>query len=60
VVVTPAAVGGGTPFFPTMDKWITLELVENRTFPSGAVLLRYVAKNLGDGDVGGRRHRHRG
>jgi dihydrofolate reductase len=45
VVVTPAAVGGGTPFFPTLDKWITLELVENRTFPSGAVLLRYIAKN---------------
>ena len=45
VVVTPAAVGGGTPFFPTLDKWITLGLVENRTFPSGAVLLRYVAKN---------------
>jgi hypothetical protein len=41
----PAAVGGGTPLFPTLDKWITLELVENRTFPSGAVLLRYVAKN---------------
>ena len=45
VVVTPAAVGGGTPFFPTLDKWITLGLVENRTFPSGAVLLRYVAKD---------------
>ena len=39
VVVTPAAVGGGTPFFPKLDKWITLELVENRTFPSGAVLV---------------------
>jgi dihydrofolate reductase len=39
------AVGGGTPFFPTLDKWITLELVENRTFPSGAVLPRYAAKN---------------
>ncbi|WP_207838628.1 dihydrofolate reductase family protein [Williamsia soli] len=44
VVVTPAAIGGGTPFFPTLDKWITLKLVENRTFPSGAVLLRYAAK----------------
>jgi hypothetical protein len=44
-IVAPAAVGGGTLFFPTLDKWITLELVENRTFPSGAVLLRYVAKN---------------
>jgi dihydrofolate reductase len=44
VVITPAAVGGGTPFFPALDRWITLELVDNRTFPSGAVLLRYVAK----------------
>jgi dihydrofolate reductase len=44
VMVTPAVVGGGTPFFPTLDKWITLELVETRTFPTGAVLLRYVAK----------------
>jgi dihydrofolate reductase len=41
VVVTPAVVGGGKPFFPTLDKWIKLELVENRTFPSGAVLLSY-------------------
>jgi dihydrofolate reductase len=43
VVVTPTAVGGGTPFFPALDKWIKLDLVENRTFPSGAVLLRYAA-----------------
>ncbi|WP_245677051.1 dihydrofolate reductase family protein [Nocardia acidivorans] len=43
VVVTPTAVGGGTPFFPTLSKWITLELVENRTFPTGIVLLRYAA-----------------
>jgi dihydrofolate reductase len=41
VVVTPTAVGGGTPYFPTLDRWIRLELAENRTFPSGAVLLRY-------------------
>jgi dihydrofolate reductase len=41
VVVTPAAIGGGTPFFPSLDKWLKLELVENRTFGSGAVLLRY-------------------
>ena len=43
VVVTPVAVGGGTPFFPALHEWIKLELVENRTFPSGSVLLRYVA-----------------
>ncbi|GAB2968260.1 dihydrofolate reductase family protein [Saccharothrix stipae] len=41
VVVTPVAIGGGTPFFPPLDAWLKLELVENRTFASGAVLLRY-------------------
>ncbi|GGS29784.1 dihydrofolate reductase family protein [Actinokineospora fastidiosa] len=41
VVIAPAAVGGGTPFFPSMDKWVHLRLIENRTFPTGAVLLRY-------------------
>ncbi len=41
MVVTPCAIGGGTPFFPPLDKWLELELVENRTFKSGAVLLRY-------------------
>ena len=45
MVLTPAAVGGGTPFFPALDAWVALELVENRTFPSGAVLLRYVVKS---------------
>jgi dihydrofolate reductase len=43
LVVAPAAVGGGTPFFPSLDKNIKLELAETRTFPSGAVLLRYAA-----------------
>ncbi len=45
VVVYPTAVGGGTPFFPPMDTWIPLEMVENRTFPSGTVLLRYVTRS---------------
>ena len=44
MVVTPAAVGGGLPFFPALDSWISLKLTENRTFPSGAVLLRYTTK----------------
>jgi dihydrofolate reductase len=43
VVVTPAIVGGGTPFFPPLDKFRQLELVENRTV-STSVLLRYVPK----------------
>lgn len=41
IVLFPTAVGGGTPFFPALEKWVNLKLVENRTFPSGAVLLRY-------------------
>jgi dihydrofolate reductase len=45
VVVTPTAVGGGTPFLPRLDSRIPLELVENRTFPTGAVLLRYVPRS---------------
>jgi len=45
IVVAPTAVGGGTPFFPALPSWIKLRLVENRTFPGGAVLLRYAAQH---------------
>lgn len=45
VVVAPTVVGGGTPFFPALPSWISLRLLENRTFPGGTVLLRYEAKN---------------
>ena len=44
VVVAPTVVGGGTPFFPTLPSWISLRLLENRTFPGGTVLLRYEAR----------------
>lgn len=44
IVIAPTAVGGGTPFLPTLPSWIALRLVENRTFPCGTVLLRYEAK----------------
>ncbi|MGY4711332.1 dihydrofolate reductase family protein [Mycolicibacterium sp. CBM1] len=44
IVLAPNAVGGGTPFFPALPSRISLRLVENRTFPGGAVLLRYEAK----------------
>ncbi len=43
VVVNPAVVGGGTPFFPTLSSHIPLRLVENRAFAGGSVLLRYEA-----------------
>jgi dihydrofolate reductase len=45
IVVAPTAVGGGTPFFPTLPSWISLRLLENRTFPGGTVLLRYEPKH---------------
>ncbi len=43
-MVAPIAVGGGIPFFPTLPSWMSLRLLENRTFAGGTVLLRYEAK----------------
>jgi dihydrofolate reductase len=43
IVIAPTLVGGGTPFFPTLPSWMSLRLLENRTFPGGTVLLRYEA-----------------
>jgi riboflavin biosynthesis pyrimidine reductase len=44
LVIAPTVLGGGTPFWPTLPSWISLRLVENRTFPGGTVLLRYAAE----------------
>jgi dihydrofolate reductase len=41
IVTHPVLVGGGTPFFTTLDSWVNLNLVETRTFPGGVVLTRY-------------------
>ena len=41
IVTHPVLVGGGTPFFTALDKWVNLSLVETRTFPDGVVLTRY-------------------
>ena len=35
IVVVPTAVGVGTPFFPILPSWISLRLLENRTFRGG-------------------------
>lgn len=40
----PAAVGGGTPFFPPLEERIDLELVETREFGSRVIFARYAAK----------------
>ncbi|MBF6454708.1 dihydrofolate reductase family protein [Nocardia cyriacigeorgica] len=41
IVTHPVLVGGGTPFFTTLDNWVNLTLAETRTFPDGALLTRY-------------------
>jgi len=42
--VYPVLVGGGTPFFPALDRRLDLELLETRTFASRVVYLRYVRR----------------
>jgi dihydrofolate reductase len=39
--VNPVVLGGGTPFFPPLERRIPLELVETRTFGSRVSYLRY-------------------
>lgn len=39
--LSPAVLGGGTPYFPALEKKIDLELVETRTFGSRVVYGRY-------------------
>jgi dihydrofolate reductase len=41
VATYPVLVGGGTPFFTAVERWVNLDLVETRTFPGGVVLTRY-------------------
>ena len=41
VMVYPALVGGGIPYFPQGERRVNLELVETRTFPSSVVYLHY-------------------
>ena len=42
LATAPVVLGGGTPFFAALDRWVDLTLVETRTFPGGVVLTRYV------------------
>jgi dihydrofolate reductase len=39
--VNPVLLGGGTPYFPPLEKGISLELIETRTFGSRVVYIRY-------------------
>lgn len=40
-VVYPVLLGGGVPFYPQHERQVSLELVESRTFSTGAVYLRH-------------------
>ncbi len=44
IVTHPVLVGGGTPFFTTLDHWVNLDLVETRTFSGGVLLTRYATR----------------
>jgi dihydrofolate reductase len=39
--VNPVLLGGGTPYFPPVEKQINLDVIETRTFGSRVVYLRY-------------------
>jgi dihydrofolate reductase len=39
--VYPVILGGGTPYFTTLDAPLNLELIETRTFTSRVIYLRY-------------------
>ena len=41
--VNPVVLGGGTPYFPSLEERIELRLVESRTFGSRVVYLRFQA-----------------
>lgn len=42
--VHPVVIGKGKPLFPMLEKQISLELAETRTFGNGVVLLRYARR----------------
>jgi dihydrofolate reductase len=44
LIVHPVILGGGTPFFPGLQRPIGLRLLETRTFASGAVYLGFAAR----------------
>jgi dihydrofolate reductase len=44
LVVHPVILGGGTPFFPDLERPAGLRLLATRTFSSGAVYLGYTKR----------------
>ncbi|MFP5341881.1 MAG: dihydrofolate reductase family protein [Candidatus Limnocylindria bacterium] len=44
LVIHPVILGGGTPWFPDLERPARLRLLESRTFSSGVVILTYAAR----------------
>jgi dihydrofolate reductase len=44
LVVHPVILGGGTPFFPALERPAGIRLLETRTFSSGVVYLGFAAR----------------
>jgi dihydrofolate reductase len=44
--INPVVLGGGRPYFPSLDHGIDLELLETRTFGSRVVYVRYGRKGF--------------
>ncbi len=44
LLIFPVIVGGGKPYFPSLDQEIGLRLEETHTFKGGAVYLRYARR----------------
>ncbi len=47
--VSPVALGGGTPYFPPLNERLDLELVEEQTFGSRVVYVRYRTRPATEG-----------
>jgi dihydrofolate reductase len=41
IATHPILLGGGTPFYAALERWVRLDLVETRAFPDGVLLTRY-------------------
>jgi riboflavin biosynthesis pyrimidine reductase len=41
LVTHPVLVGGGASFFTALESWVSLDLMDTRTFPGGVHLTSY-------------------
>jgi riboflavin biosynthesis pyrimidine reductase len=44
LITHPVLLGGGAPFFSTLDATVDLRLVETLSFPDGVLVTRYATR----------------